>query len=100
MIEIKQASGMKLAVPTSGSENSAVYSNWNGNNFGYWIGVTDSASEGNFADVDGNAITYNNWQNGGKCLKSDSKIDLSFINFQKFFITQFRSEWWRVARLC
>ena len=71
MIEIKQASGMKLAVPTSGSENSAVYSNWNGNNFGYWIGVTDSASEGNFADVDGNAITYNNWQNGGKCFKSD-----------------------------
>lgn len=59
-----EASGMKLAVPTSGSENSAVYSNWNGNNFGYWIGVTDSASEGNFVDVDGNAITYTNWQSG------------------------------------
>ena len=75
---------MKLAVPTSGSENSAVYSNWNGNNFGYWIGVTDSASEGNFVDVDGNAITYTNWQSGGECFKSYSKIEQRSINLRIF----------------
>ena len=50
--------GKTLAVPIDVIENSAVYTNWNGNNFGYWIGVTDAAVDGTWLDIGGNAISY------------------------------------------
>ena len=56
--------GKTLAVPIDVIENSAVYTNWNGNNFGYWIGVTDAAVDGTWLDIGGNAISYNNFAEG------------------------------------
>ena len=63
--------GLQLAVPQNIEEAVAIHSFMGKKGLGsYWLGISDTAHEGNWQDVHGHTVSYTKWKqgepNGGK----------------------------------
>ena len=56
--------GGDLVTINDAAENDWVYTQFGGTNRPLWIGFTDQASEGNFAWISGEPVTYTHWSAG------------------------------------